>query len=88
MTVQPVFNLYVYLVPTVLSIDNHTNFAIELNNFIDKRGVSVLDINLANADRYKKEAVPIILDHKIALIKSVFITIITFFTHDGMLTIL
>ena len=88
MTVQPVFNLYVYLVPTVLSIDNHTNFAIELNNFIDKRGVNVFDINLANADRYKKEAMPIILNHKLALIKSVFITIITFFTHDGMLTVL
>ncbi len=88
MTVQPAFNLYVYLVPTVLSIDNHTNFAIELDNFVYKKGVNVFDISLANGDKYKKEAVPIILDHKFALVKSIIITIVTFFTHDGMLTVL
>jgi len=87
MTVQPVFNLYVYLVPTVLSIDNGTSFAIEIDNFVYKRGVSVFDINLANADYYKKQALPVIMEHKLALIKSVFITVITFFTHDGILTV-
>jgi hypothetical protein len=88
MTVQPAFNLYVYLVPTILSIDNKTNFATELDNFVYKKGVNVFDINLANQAKYKMEAIPIILDHKFALVKSVMITIVTFFTHDGMLTVL
>lgn len=88
MTVQPAFNLYVYLVPTLLAIDNKTNFATELDNFVYKKGVNVFDITLANQAKYKTEAIPIILDHKLALVKSVLTTIVTFFTHDGMLTVL
>lgn len=88
MTVQPAFNLYVYLVPTLLSIDNKTNFSTEIENFVFKKGVNVFDITLANQAKYKSEALPIIFDHKLALIKSVLMTLVTFFTHDGMLTVL
>lgn len=88
MTVQPVFNLYVYLVPTVLSIDNKTNFATEIDNYVYKKGVNVLDISFVNEEFYKSQALPVIKDHKLALLKSIFITIVTFFTHDGMLTVL
>lgn len=88
MTVQPAFNLYVYLVPTLLSIDNKTSFATEIDNFVYKKGVNVFDITLANQAKYKSEALPIIFDHKLALIESVLMTLVTFFTHDGMLTVL
>ena len=85
---QPVFNLYVYLVPTVLSIDNDTNFATELNNFVTKDGFDVNTINLANQAVFKAKALAELKNHKTALIKSVVVTIITFLTHDGLLTLL
>ncbi len=88
MTVQPVFNLFVYLVPTVLSIDNKTSFATEIDNYVYKKGVNVLNISFDNEYYYKNQAVSVLKDHKVALLKSVFITVITFFTHDGMLTVL
>ncbi len=85
---QPSFNLYVYLVPTVLSIDNDTNFQTELEAFALEDNFDVNDINLSNADFYKEEAIKVLLEHKTALIKSAFISGVTFFTHDGMLTVL
>ncbi|MBX4209213.1 glycosyltransferase family 39 protein [Candidatus Parcubacteria bacterium] len=88
MSAQPAFNLYIYLVPTVLSIDNHTNFKTELDSFVYKKGFDVSDITLATSDRYSSEAMAIIREHKLALAKSVATTIVTFFTHDGMLTFL
>ncbi len=85
---QPAFNLYVYLVPTVLAIDNGTDFGTELALFVNKDGFDVNSINLSNSDYYKAEAMKVIKDHKVALLKSAVISGITFFTHDGMLTVL
>ena len=88
MSAQLAFNLYVYLVPTVLSIDNHTKFSTEVSNFVTKNGFDVNDINLSNSKFYTDEAVKVLKDHKVAIIKSLGITLLTFFTHDGMLTVL
>ncbi len=88
MSAQPAFNLYVYLVPTVLSYDNHTSFKTELDILLKKDNLNVNSINLSNSHYYKDQALTVLSNHKIALIKSVGITIVTFFTHDGMLTVL
>lgn len=88
MSAQPAFNLYVYLVPTVLSIDNQTSFADEHMKFVRKGNFDENNINLANGEYYTKIAVAILLDHKFALIKSGLTTLVTFFTHDGLVTIL
>lgn len=85
---QPAFNLYVYLVPTVLSIDNGTDFKTELNSFVYRDGFDINSITLANAHEYKDRAMEVLLEHKSALVKSTLITLITFLTHDGMLTVL
>jgi hypothetical protein len=87
LSAQPPFNLYVYLVPTVLSIDNGTSFAIEHKNFVRKDNFDENSINLSNASLYKDEAMNILKDHKLALAKSVAGTFVTFFTHDGLLTV-
>jgi hypothetical protein len=87
LSAQPAFNLYVYLVPTVLSIDNGTSFAIEHKNFVRKDNFDENSINLSNASLYKDEAMNILKDHKLALAKSVAGTFVTFFTHDGLLTV-
>ncbi|MDO8482924.1 MAG: glycosyltransferase family 39 protein [bacterium] len=86
---QPAYNLYTVLAPTVLSIDSGRDFTTEhaaVHSIIYSRGET--EITLANGDRYIKEALSIISEHKIALVKSILISIVTFFTHDGMLTVL
>ncbi len=88
MSAQPAFNLYVYLVPTVLSIDNQTSFADEHKKFVKRGNFDENNINLANGEYYTKIATAILLDHKFALIKSGMTTLVTFFTHDGLVTIL
>lgn len=88
MSAQPAFNLYVYLVPTVLSIDNHTSFSTEVSNFVTKDNFDANIINLSNSKLYSEKALKVLKEHKIALLKSLGITLFTFFTHDGMLTIL
>ncbi len=88
MSAQPAFNLFVYLVPTALSIDNGTNFAVELDNFVYKKGIDVNSINLSNSDYYSSQALTVLQDHKLALVKSFGTTMVTFFTHDGMLSVL
>lgn len=85
---QPAFNLYVYLVPTVLSIDNRTDFKTELDRHLGPQGISANEITLANSDEYKAKAYPVLAEHKMALVKSALTTLVTFFTHDGMLTVL
>lgn len=88
MSAQPAFNVYVYLAPTVLAIDNHTDFRTEYLSFVKGKDFDENSINLSNADFYKDEGMKVISTHKIALVKSVITSVITFFTHDGMLTIL
>lgn len=88
MSAQPAFNLYVYVVPTLLAIDNGTSFATEVAKIVDKPDFSLDTITLANEDYYKKQAYAVIAEHKLALVKSIGITLVTFFTHDGMHTVL
>jgi 4-amino-4-deoxy-L-arabinose transferase-like glycosyltransferase len=85
---QPAFNLYVYLVPTVLAIDNHTSFQAELDKQVGKAGISADEITLTNSAQYKAKAYAVLAQHKLALVKSSLTTVVTFFTHDGMLTVL
>jgi 4-amino-4-deoxy-L-arabinose transferase-like glycosyltransferase len=87
MSAQPAFNLYVYLAPTVLSIDNGTDFKTEHRSFVKTAGFDENNISLANSSLYTSRAIDVIMDHKLALIKSGLITLVTFFTHDGMLTV-
>jgi len=79
---------YFSLTSTVLAIDKHTNFATEYTSFIKDHNVSEADINLSNADYYVGEAFKIVSEHKIALVESAATSVVTFFTHDGMLTFL
>ncbi len=88
MSAQPAYNLNIYLVPSVLSLENKTSFAIELRNIENKEGFDQNNITLATSDYYVQQAMGVLKEHPVALLKSIGITGITFFTHDGMLTIL
>ncbi len=88
MSAQPAYNLIIYLVPSVLSIENKTSFAIELKNIEKKDNFDQNNITLATSDYYVQQAVDVLKEHPVALLKSIGITVVTFFTHDGMLTVL
>ncbi len=88
MSAQLAYNLNIYLVPSVLSIENKTSFAIELKNIEKKDNFDQNNITLATSDYYVQQAVDVLKEHPVALLKSIGITMVTFFTHDGMLTVL
>ena len=88
MSAQPAFNLYVYLVPSVLSIENKTSFAEELKEFVRKDRFDENTITLANSDYFISRSVEVLRQHPVALLKSAVNSSVAFFTHDGMLTVL
>ncbi|HEU5114899.1 MAG TPA: glycosyltransferase family 39 protein [Candidatus Paceibacterota bacterium] len=89
MSAQPAYNLYVYLMPTVLAIDEHSTFDAEQAKYVRVDGFSDTEsITLATGDAYSKKAISVILDHKKALVESGLVSLVTFFTHDGALTVL
>lgn len=87
MSAQPAFNLYTYLVPSVLSIANDTSFSIENKKIMETKDFHWDNITLSNSKYYISESLNILKEHKIALIKLSGTSLLTFFTHDGMLTV-
>ncbi len=88
LSAQPAYNLYTILVPTVLSIERGTGFESELKAVVALPGLPGGPGNLSNSGYYTGKAISVLLDHKVALLKSVGVSIVTFFTHDHMLTVL
>ena len=87
MSAQPAFNLYVYLVPTVMAIENKTDFKTEWLVFVRKDGFDESTISLANSKEITQRALVVLKEHPKELIISAATTIVTFFTHDGILHI-
>ncbi len=87
MTAQPAFNVATYLVPSVLSFENDTNYRHE-RDLLYASGLKSTDINLGNSSKYIGDAIPVILAHPMGLVQSIGTSAITFFTHDGMLMVL
>ncbi len=85
---QAAFNLYTVLVPTVLALDNGTTFEAERAAPWFRDSVAGVNITPANAGYFTHQALLVVAQHKVALVKSAGISVFTFFTHDGMLTVL
>ena len=88
LSAQPAYNLYAVLVPTVLSIDNGTNYKDEFKQIDSIINAGGGGITLTNSGFYIKQALGIFAEHKMAFLQSLGISMVTFFTHDGMLTVL
>jgi 4-amino-4-deoxy-L-arabinose transferase-like glycosyltransferase len=88
MSAQPAYNLFVYLVPSVLAVEHGTNFATELKEFVFDRGFNDSDITLATASFYTQEAINVLKKHPKGLALVALTSFTTFFTHDGMLAVL
>lgn len=81
---------YGYLVPSVIALEKNTGFAEAQREFYKGEGNinDVEDITLANSGEYKKRLPELLLAHPVGLIKSIGVTVLTFFTHDGYLDVL
>lgn len=81
---------YGYLIPSVLALEKGIGFQKAQREFYEGEGgiKDVEEITLANATFYKKRATEILKEHPVSLIKSIGVTFLTFFTHDGYLDVL
>lgn len=90
LSVQSVSVPYAFLVPSTIALENKEGFSKAQDEF--NRGIGnikdVEDITLANAKEYKKRLPGLLLAHPVGLIKSIGVTALTFFTHDGYLDVL
>lgn len=89
LNVQQVTTVFGYLVPSTIALENNITFEQAQREFYAKEHVeSVEDINLGNADKFKKHAHEELARHPVGLLKSIGVTIFAFFTHDGYADIL
>jgi hypothetical protein len=88
LSAQPAYNVYVYLAPSILALEHGTSFGVELSEWATHGEASGSMITLANSKMYIDEALPTIEAHPFILLALVGISFVTFFTHDGMLTLL
>jgi len=75
--------LYAVVVPSVLAIENKTNFSQETI-----AGVAATDSNFVQSAEYFKLAIPILLQHPKAFVLLYVNTAFSFFTYDGIFEVL
>lgn len=88
MTVMPSFNLYFTFVPSVLAVHNDTSFALEQKKLLQGPGIHSEILTFKNMSQFDKAAVNMISPYPKEIAQVVAINMFTFFTHDGMLTVL
>lgn len=88
MTIMPSLNLYATLVPSVLAVEQGIGFEEARTRFINDRQVDVSKLTLVTAPEFNKEAFEVLKKYPLSFAKVVAINMLTFFTHDGMLTVL
>jgi 4-amino-4-deoxy-L-arabinose transferase-like glycosyltransferase len=90
LSVQSVSVPYAFLVPSAIALEKKQGFSKTQDEF--NRGIGnikdVEDITLANMGEYKKRLPGLLLAHPVGFMKSVGVTALTFFTHDGYLDVL
>lgn len=88
MTVMPSLNLYFTFVPSVLAVHNNTSFSVEQQKLLSGPGTHSQILTFKNSSEFDKEALKLIKPYPKAVAQVVAINMFTFFTHDGMLTVL
>ncbi len=83
---QPAFNLITYLAPSVVALEEGA--PIDQEAYFKEHGIDPFAITLATASQYVPHALEVVKAHPIGLIKVGALSVLTFFTHDGVLTVL
>lgn len=89
LSVQPVANLYLYLVPSAIALESRIGFEDARNAFFSAEGIADTDaVHLGNDSFFKTRALNVLKDYPLGLIKSIGVSLATFFTHDGYFTVI
>ena len=89
LAVTKVTNLYTYLVPSAIALEENVTFEKAKAQFFAQEGIQNIDvINLENAAYFQKRAIEVLKKHPLGLFKSALVGLFAFFTHDGYLDIL
>jgi len=89
LAVTKVTNLYTYLVPSAIALEENIPFEKAKAQFFAQEGIQNIDvINLENAAYFQKRAMEVLKKHPTGLFKSALVGLFAFFTHDGYLDIL
>lgn len=88
LSAQSAYNLYVYLAPSILALERGATFAEEGMKSVTPEERSGNAITLSTSSEYRRKALDIISAHPRGLALSVGVTFVSFFTLDGMLTVL
>jgi 4-amino-4-deoxy-L-arabinose transferase-like glycosyltransferase len=88
LSAQPAFNLYRLLVPTVLAIEHGTTIKDEQERLSKRDATDENDIDLSSSPRFIARSLEILKGYPVSLVKAAGMSLITFFTHDGLLAVL
>jgi 4-amino-4-deoxy-L-arabinose transferase-like glycosyltransferase len=87
LNVQSVSALFSYLVPSSIALERGIPFQQAQDEFHKQEGAtSIEDINLGNMDPFKQRALEVLREYPVGFFKSLVISGVTFFIHDGYLT--
>ncbi len=86
LAVTKVTNLFGYFVPSILALENNTSYTKSRDKFFQEENVpDITVINLKNARHYEQRSWLKIKQHKVAAVKVIALTTVSFLTHDGYL---
>lgn len=89
LAVTSAHNLYLYFVPSILALENNTSYDEARKKFlVEENSTDLNKINLREANRFTRRSLEIIKSHPVGAIKLIFLTTVSFFTHDGYLGVL
>jgi 4-amino-4-deoxy-L-arabinose transferase-like glycosyltransferase len=88
MSAQPVHNLYIYVIPSAIALETGKSFGDALTEFAYAEHFQGKEITLANQTWFRGRALELIKQHPYGMLKIIPYSLITFFTHDGLLTFL
>lgn len=89
LVVQPVSNMYTYLIPSAIALERGLTYEAAVTEFFARERVtSIGEINLANAPEYRTRALNELKKHPRGFLMSAGVTIVAFFTNDGYASIL
>ncbi len=81
--------LFTALAPSVLAVKNHESYSQSLINFFKSKGIEQYPIiNTGNAGWFQQQAIEVLIKNPKESIIVAGISLLTFFTHDGLLTFL
>ena len=89
LSVQAPLVLYANFVPSIIALEDGISFNDGRNKFWALLGTeTVEDMTISTADRYQKLMIGEIPKHPVGIIKSLWVTFYTFFTHDGLRSVI